>query len=158
MKRLAVLVCALAALLVASVGCEPDYINPGPPPCVPVDVAGVWDVRWVQDQDLQCPINERHVWTIHQNGCEVSVESDSSDTLNGSAGYAGDGYFAVGRTWDWDCHEFEETINVPHVDGDTMTGDYTYVMRRLEYTNCSPLVICTAAFSGVRRTQANAAR
>ena len=154
MKRVALLMCALAALLVVSVGCETPPDISGPPPCVPADVAGVWDVRF----KIYCWFDQSQVWTIHQNGCDVTITSDSSDPPNATTGSAWNGVLNL-EWWSEDaCYTIRERISAT-VDGDTMTGTYDHIRAVMEYpTDCYPGGgLCEVPFTAVRRTQANRA-
>ena len=56
------------------------------------NIAGVWDVRGVPRDSISivCP-SGTSVWTVPQNGCTVSICSDSSCPASDAGGYARDG-------------------------------------------------------------------
>lgn len=143
------------------VGCEGpnDVSGPPPtPPCVPTNVAGVWDVNWGGNgiPPGTCYMNTWRVWTIQQNGCDFTIESQSYDPANGATGHADAGEFSVYWKTEDSCYKTTEEIRAT-VDGDTMTGTYDISQYRKVFQGCSPGGYCTAFFKGVRRTQANRA-
>jgi len=146
------LFCALfLCVALFSIGCDSESTDLGPAP-VCVSVAGVWDVNMVGEPGtgITCP-DRSLVWTIHQSGCDVTIESAAWDTANGAAGGVTDSRLYVEWTWFENCYRYDESIDVV-VDGDTMTGAYYLVRGQAVYpAYCPGLGICRAALSGVRR-------
>ena len=145
----------LSALFVAvvlfSVGCESTSTDNGPPR-VCGSVAGVWDVNMVGEpgSGIVCP-DRSLVWTLHQNGCDVTIESETWDSANGAAGGVSDNRLYAEWTWLQDCYRYTESIDVTF-DGGAMTGTYFLNRSRAVYpSNCPGLGICSASVSGVQR-------
>jgi len=138
-----------------SVGCETVSNDNGPTP-VCVSAAGVWDLTMVSGTGtgILCP-DRGLTWTIHQSGCNVTVESSQEwDPANGATGTISDNRLYVSWSWTQDCHEVHESISAA-VDGDTMGGDYSRAVVRVVYGDyCPGGGICGAALSGVRRAPA----
>ena len=134
-----------------SVGCDTESTDKGPTP-VCVNVSGVWDVSMVGEPGtgITCP-DRSLVWTIHQNGCDVTIESQTWDTANGAAGGVTDNRLYVEWTWFEGCYRYQESIDVT-VDGGAMTGTY-YLFRGQEVypAYCPGLGGCSATLSGIRQ-------
>jgi len=138
--------------IVGSIGCGTDSVTESGPSCVPVNVAGVWDVRWVDDGGGQTPCSSAtRVWTIDQNGCDVTIRSEEWDPANGATGFARDGRLYVEWTWYEGCHGVRETVDAA-VGGDTMTGAFYRSVWRVTYPDCPAGGVCSAPLSGTRRT------
>ena len=146
------LFCALfLCVALFSIGCESESTDLGPAP-VCVNVAGVWDVNMVGEpgSGIVCP-NRNLVWTLHQNGCDVTIEGESWDSANGAVGGVSDNRLYVEWTRFEGCYRYQESIDVT-VDGDTMTGKYYLVRGPAVYpADCPGLGICSASVSGVWR-------
>jgi hypothetical protein len=145
--------CALfivATLLAA--GCNTESYDNGPTP-VCVSAAGVWDLTMVggTGTGILCP-DRSLTWTIHQSGCNVTIESSQEwDPANGATGAISDNHLYVAWSWPQGCHEVYESISVA-VEGDTMGGDYSRSVVRLVYGDyCPGGGICGATLNGVRR-------
>ena len=154
MRKVALLICVLAVLVVVSIGCDTPSDISGPPPCVPADVAGDWDVRF----KLNCWYDQSQVWTIQQNGCDVAILSDSSDPPSGTAGTAWDDVLTLEWRSQDVCYTFLERISGT-VDGDTMTGTYYFHRSVISYPTDCPFepYSCEVPLTAVRRTQTNRA-
>jgi len=145
------LIALFVAVVLFSMGCESESTDLGPTP-VCVSVGGVWDVNMVGEPGtgITCP-DRSLVWTIHQNGCDVTIESQTWDTANGAAGGVTDNRLHMDWTWFENCYRYHESIDVT-VDGDTMTGTYYMFRGQAVYpAYCPGLGGCSATLSGVRR-------
>jgi hypothetical protein len=143
------------AWVLGSIGCSSDSLTDSPPACVPVDVAGVWDVHWEDDGTgtTSC-YDVPRVWTIQQSGCAVTISSEDFDPANGAAGSARDGRISIEWTWYQTCHGFRESIDAV-VDGDTMSGTfYRAVWQEVYPAYCPGSGLCSAVLTGTRRTPA----
>ena len=144
----------LALFVVAtsfSIGCESESYDNGPTP-VCDNVSGVWDVNMVGETGtgIACP-DRGLVWTLHQNGCDVTIESETWDAANGAGGGVTDNRLYVDWTWFEGCYRYQESIDVT-VDGNTMAGKYYLVRGQAVYpAYCPGLGICSAVVSGIRR-------
>ena len=150
MMRRTLLTFFVAAAL-SSIGCESTSYDNGPAP-VCVSVAGVWDVAMTAETatGIVCP-DRSVVWTLSQNGCNVTIQSESWDSANGATGGVTDNRVYVDWIWLESCYRYHETLDVV-VDGDTMTGTYYMFRGQAVYpAYCPGLGGCTAAVSGVRR-------
>ncbi len=153
MTAIACRLLCVAFLVVAAIssGCDRVSYDNGPAP-VCVNVAGVWDVNMVAETGTGIVCSDRGiVWTLHQNGCEVTIQSEAWDTANGATGGVGNDRLYVDWFWLQDCYFYRESIEVV-VDGDTMTGAYYLVRGQEVYpAYCPGLGMCSAALDGVRR-------
>ena len=143
------------ALAIGAIGCSSDSVTDSAPPCVPVDVAGVWDVHWTDDGTgtTSC-FDTPRVWTIRQSGCDVTIESETWDPANGVTGSARDGRFNLEWTWYEGCHGIRQTIDAL-VDGDTMAGTfYRAVWQQVYPAYCPGSGLCSASLSAARRPPA----
>ena len=134
-----------------SIGCDSTSTDNGPAR-VCVSVAGVWDVNMVGEpgSGIVCP-NRSLVWTLHQIGCDVTIEGESWDSANGAVGGVTDNRLYAEWTWFQDCYRYHESLDVT-VDGGTMTGTYYLSRGQAVYpAYCPGLGICSASVSGVRR-------
>jgi hypothetical protein len=150
-RRLLLALFVVFALL--SIGCETVSQDNGPTP-VCVNVAGVWDVTMVSESGsgIVCP-DRSLVWTLRQNGCDVTIEAETWDTANGATGGVMDGRVYVEWIWFQDCYRYHESIDVT-VDGGTMTGTYYMSRGQAVYpAYCPGLGMCSATVSGVLRAR-----
>jgi hypothetical protein len=145
--------CALFAVcVVLSVGCETTSYDNGPTP-VCVNAVGVWDVTMVGENGtgITCP-DRSLVWTVNQNGCDVTLQPGTWDPTTSATGGISDNHLYVEWTWFEGCYRYAETIDVI-VDGDTMTGRYYLSRGQAVYpAYCPGLGICSSTVNGVRRT------
>jgi len=139
----------LAGALVA-IGCDTDPVTG--PRCVPVDVAGVWEVRWVDNGGGQIVCYDAsRVWAISESGCNVTIGAEPWDPANGATGTAADGRLYAEWTWYEGCHGYRETIDAT-VQGDTMTGVfYRLAWQQVYPADCPGGGICSASLTGTRR-------
>jgi hypothetical protein len=149
-------VCRLSCLLFVLVvlfaaGCETESTDPGPTPvCISVD--GVWDVNFVGEDGTGITCLDRSVaWTIHQYGCEVTIEAPSWDTANGATGGATNNRLYVEWVRFENCYRYDESLDVL-IEGETMTGNYYLARTQAVYpAYCPGLGLCRATVTGVRR-------
>jgi len=150
--RRALLTLFVAAAL-CSLGCESVSYDNGPAP-VCVSVVGTWDVRITAESGtgIVCP-DRSVVWTLDQNGCDVTIHGESWDTANGAIGGVNDNRVYVDWTWYEGCYRYHESLDAT-VDGDTMTGTYSMFRGQAVYpAYCPGLGGCSANVSGVRRAR-----
>jgi hypothetical protein len=150
--------CALfvVAACVAS-GCESESTDPAPTPvCIRVD--GVWDVSFVGEDGTGITCLDRSlVWTIHQYGCDVTIESAPWDTANGATGGVTDNRLYVEWVRFENCYRYQESIDVT-INGDMVTGAYYLARTQAVYpAYCPGLGLCRATVTGVRRNATSSA-
>jgi hypothetical protein len=144
--------CALFVVAVFfSLGCETESYDNGPTP-VCVSAAGVWDVTMVAETGTGIACSNRTlVWTIEQNGCDVTLQPATWDPTTSATGGITDNHLYVEWTWFEGCYRYTETVDAT-VDGDMMTGKY-YLARGQEVypAYCPGLGMCSTSVNAVRR-------
>jgi len=149
------LVCALFVVVtVFSDGCDTQSTDLGPNHSC-VSVGGVWDVTMVGETGtgITCP-DRSLVWTLAQNGCDVTLESQAWDPANGATGEVTDDRLHVAWSWFEGCYRYDESIDLVAAS-DTMTGTHYLIRGQAVYpAYCPGLGICRSALEGVKRAPA----
>jgi hypothetical protein len=97
------------------------------------------------------------VWTIHQYGCDVTIETAPWDTANGATGGVMDNRLYVEWVRFENCYRYQESIDVT-INGDMMTGAYYLARTQAVYpAYCPGLGLCRATVTGVHRNATSSA-
>lgn len=143
----------ILAVVLAAPGCSDDGVDGGWTCDATVDVTGVWDVsRTGQPGSGITCLDVETSWTLLQNGCDVTIVSESWDPANGAVGTLSGNRLFVEWTRYEGCYRYDEELDVT-VEGDSMDGTYYLARTQAVYpADCPGTGLCSASVSGTRRT------